>query len=80
MTDMEGVSLVLGMGVTRDRKIVTVTITREDYAKSLLERYGVTNCNPMYTPGVEKDLSLEQPDERLLTRRIHSIIRPSRAW
>ena len=37
MTDMEDVSLVLGMEVTRDRTKGTVTITQENYVKSLLK-------------------------------------------
>ena len=54
MTDMGDVSLVLGMEVTRDRAKGTVTITQENYVKSLLERYGMGNCNPAHTPGVGK--------------------------
>ena len=54
MTDMGDVSLVLGMEVTRDRTKGTVTITQENYVKSLLERYGMGNCNPAHTPGVGK--------------------------
>ena len=66
MTDMRDVSLVLGMGVTRDREKGTVTITHEKYTKSLLERYGMASCNSTYTPGVGNELSLDQPEERLL--------------
>ena len=54
MTGMGDVSLVLGMEVTRDRTKVTVTITQENNVKSLLERYGMGNCNPAHTPGVGK--------------------------
>ena len=54
MTDMRDVSLVFGMEVTRDRTKGTVTITQENYVKSLLERYGMGNCNPAHTPGVGK--------------------------
>ena len=52
MTDMGDVSLVLGMEVTRDHTKGTVTVTQENYVKSLLERYGMGNCNPAHTPGV----------------------------
>ena len=54
MTDMGDVSLVFGMEVARDRTKVTVTITQENYVKSLLERYGMGNYNPAHTPGVGK--------------------------
>ena len=68
MTDMGDVPLVLGMGVTHDREKGTVTITQEKYTKSLLGRYGMANCNSTYTPGVGKELSLDQPEERLLSK------------
>ena len=54
MTDMGDVLLVFGMEVTRDRTKGTVTITQKNYVKFLLERYGMGNCNPAHTPGVEK--------------------------
>ena len=54
MTDVRDVLLVFGMEVTRDRTKGTVTITQQNYVKSLLERYGIGNCNPAYTPGVGK--------------------------
>ena len=69
MTGMGDVSLVLGMGVTRDRKKGTVTITQGKYAKFLLERYCMASCNSTYTPGVGKELSLDQPEKRLLIKK-----------
>ena len=54
MTDMGEVSLVLGIEVTRDRTKGTVTITQENYVKSLVERYGMRICNPAHTPCVGK--------------------------
>ena len=68
MTDMGDVSLVFGMEVTRDRTKGTVTITQENFVKSLLERYGMGNCNPAHTPGVGKELSLDQPEENILNK------------
>ena len=43
------VPLTLGMGFTRDRKKETVTTNQGQYSKSILERYGMTNCKPGYT-------------------------------
>ena len=54
MTDMRYVLLVFGMDVTRARTKRTVTITQENYVKSMLERYGMGNCNPAHWPGVGK--------------------------
>ena len=51
---MGDVSLVLGMEVTRDRTKGTDAITQENYVKSLLERYGMGNCNLAHTPCVGK--------------------------
>ena len=68
MANMRDVSLVLGMGVTRDREKGTVTITQDKCTKSVLERCGMARCNSTYTPGVGKELSLDQPEERLLSK------------
>ena len=68
MIDMGDVSLVFGMEVTHDRTKGTVTITQENYVKSLLERFGMGNCNPAHTPGVGKELSLDQPEGNLLNK------------
>ena len=54
MTDMRDVSLVLGAEVTRDRTKGTVAITQENGVKSLLEGYGMGNCNSAYTPDAGK--------------------------
>ena len=43
MTDMGDVSLVLGMQVTRDRQGETLTISQENYTKSILERLGMAD-------------------------------------
>ena len=61
-------SLVLGMGVTRDRKKGTVTVSQGQYTKSILERFGMANCNPAYKPGVGTKLSLNQSAEKLLRK------------
>ena len=43
MTGMGDVSLVLGMQVTRDRQGETLTISQENYTKSILERLGMAD-------------------------------------
>ena len=42
MTDMRDVSLVLRIGVTRDRAKGTGTIKQEKYTESLMQRYGLS--------------------------------------
>ena len=65
MTDLGDVSKVLGMSVTRDRENGTITIDQKGYT-DILERYGMTNCNVAFTPGVGPETSLNQPADRLL--------------
>ena len=69
MTDMGDVPLVLGVGVTHHREKGTVTITQGKYTKFLLERCGMASYNSAYTPGVGKELSLDQPEKRLLIKK-----------
>ena len=66
MTDLGDVSKVLGMNVTRDRENGTITIDQRDYTEDILERYGMTNCNVAFTPGIGPEISLDQPTDRLL--------------
>ena len=66
MSDMGNVSLVLGMQVTRDRERGTLTITQEEYTRSILVRFAMENCRPVCTPGFGSELSTEQPEETLL--------------
>lgn len=63
MTDMEDVSHVLGMQVTRDRETGTLAKIRQSCARSAPERLGVVLCNPQDTPGCGVEVSLEQPDD-----------------
>ena len=65
-TDMGHVSLVLGMQITRDREARTLTISQEHYTKSILARFGMARCNPVYKTGAGADISLDQPDDTLL--------------
>ena len=51
MTYMGDVSLVLGMQINRDRETKTLTISQEEYTKSILERFRMAKCKPSCTPG-----------------------------
>ena len=66
MTDMVDVSRVLGMNVSRDREKETITIDQKDYTEDIVERFGMKDCNPAFTPGAEPDLSLNHPENNLL--------------
>ena len=90
MTDIGDVSLVFGMEVTRDRTKGTVTITQENYVKSLLEWYGMGNCNPAHTPGVVVVVVVDSHIQRIVlateettvTQQVNHrpIKRQSRLW
>ena len=67
-TDMANVSLMLGMQITRDREKKTLTISQDEYTKSILERFGMANCKLVGTPGFGSELSTKQPEERLLSK------------
>ncbi len=66
MTDLGEVSLILGMKVTRDRAKKTLRINQTDYTRSLLDKFNMSDCSPVSTPGVGVELPLEQPEETLL--------------
>ena len=66
MTDMEAVSLVLAMEIKRDLERGTLTISQEAYSRSILERFGMSECKPVNTPGYGPELFNQQPDEALL--------------
>ena len=68
-TDMGDVSLVLGMQVTRDRQRKTLTISQENYTKSILERFGMADCKLSSTPGFGPELSTKQPEGTLLNKQ-----------
>jgi len=77
MTDMGDVSLVLGMQVRRDRQQKTITISQENYTRSILEKFGMADCKPVSTPGFGQELSTNQPEQTLLneeeTQRFQAI-------
>ena len=59
-------SQILGMNVTRNHEKGAITISQKDYTEDVVQRDGVEGCNPAYTPGVGPELSLNQPDEKVL--------------
>ena len=78
MTDMGEASLVLGMEIKRDREAGTLTISQEAYCKSILQRFGMSDCKPTSTPGYGSEISNIQPEDTLLdeeeTRKYQGIV------
>lgn len=79
MTNTRGVSLRFEMRVTCGPTIETVPITQDARTKFLVTRYGMASCSPKYTPGVEKELSPDQPEEKLANNGDRQCFRSSRA-
>lgn len=50
MTDMGEVHYILGLKITRNRSIRQLCLSQQEYARRVVERYGMTNCNPASTP------------------------------
>ena len=66
MTDMSDVSRVLGLNVARDHEEGTITINQKYYTEDIVQRYGMRGCNPVYTPGVGPELTLDKSKENRL--------------
>ena len=69
MMDLGDMSKVLCMSVTQDRENRTIAIEQKYYTEDILERYGMTNCNVAFTSGVEPEISLDRPADRLLGKQ-----------
>ena len=61
MTDMGEASLVLGIEIKRNRELSTLTISQEEYTKSILKRLRMSDCMPTSTLGGGPELSNKQP-------------------
>ena len=59
MKDLGDVSLNLGMQVSRDRLNDTLDISRGNYVKAVLQRYGCVDGRSVSTPGAGKPLYLK---------------------
>ena len=66
MSDLGEVSLILGMKITRDRVNKTLSISQTDYTLSVLELFGMQDCNPVSTPCHGGEIPLDQPADTLL--------------
>ena len=67
MSDMGDVSRILGINVTRDYAKGDIIISQKNYTEDVVQRYGMEDCNPAYTLGIGPGLSMNQPEEKLLT-------------
>ena len=50
MTELGEIQSYLGVNITRDCALHTMEINQTDYIESIVERFGMLNSNPVYTP------------------------------
>ena len=50
MDDRGEIHFILGMEVKRDRSKRVITISQKSYLETVLDRFGMTDCNPVTTP------------------------------
>ena len=67
MKDLGGLTHILGVKVTRDRKHRTLTLSQGAYIKQILERYNMSDCNPCKLP-FSPGLNITKDDEPLVDR------------
>ena len=58
LKDLGGVSLILGMQVSRDRLKGTLDINEGSYVNAILQRYGFVDSRSVNTPATGKSLDL----------------------
>ena len=61
MTDLGDVTQILGIEVKHQKELGTIELNQGKYTLSVLERFNMSDCNPVHTPGVRKELE-SQPD------------------
>ena len=54
------------MSVTRDCEKGTITISQKGYTEGVVQPFGMEGCNTAHHPGVELELSPNQPEKTLL--------------
>jgi hypothetical protein len=50
MTDLGEIQSYLGVNITRDRANRTMDIDQKEYVQTIVERFGMRDANPVYTP------------------------------
>src|ERR1700759_82718 len=56
-------SLILGIQILRNREAGTITIRQEHYVESMLDKFGLSDANPVSTP-MDPNVKLDyEPDE-----------------
>ena len=59
ITDDGDLTQVLGIAIIQDKERSTISISRGPNLISLLDNYGMTDCNPVHTPAIGNKLTAE---------------------
>lgn len=75
MTDNGAAKFFLGMHISRDRQAGTIKISQQKYLREVLERFGMSDCNPVTTPAdVNVKLSGEMaPDDEMEKEQMRAV-------
>ena len=65
MADLGDVPQILGIKVKRDEAAGTIELSQGEYILSVLERFNMSDCNPIHVPVIGKELSA-QPEGSVL--------------
>lgn len=70
MTDLGPAHLYLGMQIARNRSTHTLYLDQKKYIQIVLERFNMTNCNPVSTP-METGLKLTHRSDKASAKEIN---------
>lgn len=75
MKDLGESTSLLGMRIIRDKEAGTITIDQLHYIKRLLEKFGLSDCNPVSTPlDVNQKISEEMcPSTEIERKEMHNV-------
>ena len=59
MRDFGDATRILGIEIFQDEERSTISITQTPYVLSLLDKYGIADCNLVHTPGIGNELTAE---------------------
>ena len=63
MKDLGKLEYILGMRVIHDKERGKVTLSQKLYINDMLEKVGMTDCNPVATPMMTKQQLIKNPDQ-----------------
>ena len=70
---------ILGIELKRDKTAETIELSQGQYTLSVLERFNMSDCNPVHAPGIGKELSAQPKESVPLNETMaRSSIRPLR--